>query len=131
MEYKDSMRAVATQIAYENERDEMIRKGVYQTVAIDPFATISYFREVCKRIGNLKNKEIVALIAQLKEKDSNAAIDIRNGKVMAYRFSRDVMYEVLLTNPICRKVCEKNRYDCWDDFICRIDTPSSYPFWKD
>lgn len=31
-----------------------------------------------------------------------------------YIFDPEIMYNVFITNDICRKVCEKNGYEYWD-----------------
>lgn len=123
MQYENSMIAHAKKISYEQERERLFKAGIYRAEAYDPFGTISYFREVCRHIGGLKPKEIKELIEILKKRNPEAIpTDINH----AYCFDRDIMYDVLMLNPICKKVCEKNRYYCWNDFICRIDTAKYY-----
>lgn len=75
--------------------------------------SMSFFRKVCKQIGNLPNKEIEEMIKTLKE-----GTEHKFGEV--YYFDEEKMYKVLISNPICRKVCEKQRYKNWQDIIARF-----------
>ncbi len=75
--------------------------------------SMSFFRKVCKQIGNLPNGEIEKMLMILKE-----GISHEPGEV--YHFEEEKMYQVLISNPICKKVCEKQRYNNWQDIIQRF-----------
>ena len=37
-----------------------------------------------------------------------------------YAFSDEDLYEVLISNEICKRVCEKQKYENWQDIIFRF-----------
>ncbi len=82
----------------------------------DIYHSISFFKKVCKHIGNLENKEIEQMLTKLK----NTAAGKEHEFGEAYHFLGDDMYEVLISNPICKKVCEKQKYLNWEDIIIRF-----------
>ncbi len=73
----------------------------------------SFFREVCKHIGGLKNHEINEMLNVLMREADHISGDV-------YIFDEDRMYEVLISNPTCKKVCEKQGYNNWKDIIQRF-----------
>ena len=75
--------------------------------------SMSFFIKVCKQIGNLSNKEINEMVEVLKEGVPHEAGEV-------YHFDEDKMYQLLISNPICQKVCEKQRYYNWKDIIQRF-----------
>ena len=74
-----------------------------------------FFRLVCKNIGNLGNGEIEKMVTRLKSIDQKAVENHVNGAVWAFDY--DKMFCVLMENEICRKVCEKNKYNSWMKLI--------------
>ena len=69
---------------------------------------LSYYND-CKNIGNLGNGEIEKMVTRLKYIDQKAVENHVNGAVWAFDY--DKMFCVLMENEICRKVCEKNKYN--------------------
>lgn len=74
--------------------------------------SVSYFKNVCKYIGNLDNMEIRNLVTLLKSKHPRQTTF----------FDGDIMYEVLISNEICHKVCEKQMYRNWNEIISHFST---------
>ena len=70
---------------------------------------------ICKNIGNLGNGEIEKMVTRLKSIDQKAVENHVNGAVWAFDY--DKMFWVLMENEICRKVCEKNKYNSWMKLI--------------
>lgn len=89
------------------------QKYFEQRFVQDNYHSMSFFRKVCQELGNLKNKEITQMLDILKEGIEHSHREI-------YYFDEDKMYEVLTSNPICRKVCEKQKYNSWQDIITRF-----------
>lgn len=81
----------------------------------DEYATLNFFRFICKNIGNLRNGEIEKMVTRLKNIDQKAVENHVNGAVWAFDY--DKMFCVLMENAICRKVCEKNKYNSWMNLI--------------
>ena len=81
----------------------------------DEYATLNFFRFICKNIGNLGNGEIEKMVTRLKSIDQKAVENHVNGAVWAFDY--DKMFCVLMENEICRKVCEKNKYNSWMNLI--------------
>ena len=109
---RKSLSSVAKGIGAENEG------GVNQRFFNNRFVqdndhSMSFFRKVCKQIGNLPNGEIEKMLAILKE-------DVPHEFGEVYHFDEDKMYKVLISNPICQKVCEKQKYMNWQDIIRRF-----------
>ncbi len=57
---------------------------------------MSFFRKVCKQIGNLPNGEIEKMLAILKE-------DVHHEFGEVYHFDEDKMYKVLISNQFAKK----------------------------
>ena len=51
------------------------------------------------------------MVTRLKNIDQKAVENHVNGAVCAFDY--DKMFCVLMENEICRKVCEKNKYNSW------------------
>ena len=81
----------------------------------DEYATLNFFRFICKNIGNLGNGEIEKMVARLKSIDQKAVENHVNGAVWAFDY--DKIFCVLMENEICRKVREKNKYNSWMKLI--------------
>ena len=75
--------------------------------------SMSFFIKVCKHIGNLPNKEINEMLEILKK-------DVPHEPGEVYNFDEEEMYQVLTSHPICKKVCEKQKYRNWQDIIQRF-----------
>ena len=102
MRYEDSMKGVAAQIIKEQQRASKIKNNPEEFHWHDEYATLNFFRFICKNIGNLGNGEIEKMVTRLKSIDQKAV---------------DKMFCVLMENEICRKVCEKNKYNSWMKLI--------------
>ena len=99
MRYEDSMKGVADQIIKEQQRVSKIINNPEEFHWHDEYATLNFFRFICKNIGNLGNGEIEKMVTRLKSIDQKA---VENH---------------VMENEICRKVCEKNKYNSWMNLI--------------
>ena len=66
------------------------------------------------------------MVTRLKHIDQKAVENHVNGAVWAFDY--DKMFCVLMENEICRKVCEKNKYNSWTKMIVlssKLNTASS------
>ena len=115
MRYEDSMKGVADQIIKEQQRVSKIINNPEEFHWHDEYATLNFFRFICKNIGNLRNGEIEKMVTRLKNIDQKAVENHVNGAVWAFDY--DKMFCVLMENEICRKVCEKNKYNSWMKII--------------
>ena len=115
MRYEDSMKGVADQIIKEQQRASKIKNNPEEFHWHDEYATLNFFRFICKNIGNLGNGEIEKMVTRLKSIDQKAVENHVNGAVWAFDY--DKMFCVLMENEICRKVCEKNKYNSWMKLI--------------
>lgn len=115
MRYEDSMKGVAAQIIKEQQRVSKIKNNPEEFHWHDEYATLNFFRFICKNIGNLGNGEIEKMVTRLKSIDQKAVENHVNGAVWAFDY--DKMFCVLMENEICRKVCEKNKYNSWMKLI--------------
>ena len=115
MRYEDSMKGVADQIIKEQQRVSKIKNNPEEFHWHDEYATLNFFRFICKNIGNLGNGEIEKMVTRLKSIDQKAVENHVNGAVWAFDY--DKMFCVLMENEICRKVCEKNKYNSWTKLI--------------
>ena len=115
MRYEDSMKGVADQIIREQQRARKIKDNPEEFHWHDEYATMNFFRFICKNIGNLENGEIEKMISRLKSIDQNAVENHVKGAVWAFDY--DKMFCVLLENEVCRKVCEKNKYSNWMQLV--------------
>lgn len=115
MRYEDSMKGVADQIIKEQQRVSKIKNNPEEFHWHDEYATLNFFRFICKNIGNLRNGEIEKMVTRLKNIDQKAVENHVNGAVWAFDY--DKMFCVLMENEICRKVCEKNKYNSWMNLI--------------
>ncbi|MFR4612181.1 MAG: hypothetical protein ACLT50_00660 [Mediterraneibacter faecis] len=115
MEYWNSMKRVADDIAKEDSYVKELKDNGARWH--DQYATLNFFRYVCVHIGNLKNSEIERMVLRLKELDAAAVLNHKKGGF--WNFKYDVLYYVLTENDICRKVCKKNKYSCWESIISR------------
>lgn len=115
MRYEDSMKGVADQIIKEQQRASKIKNNPEEFHWHDEYATLNFFCFICKNIGNLGNGEIEKMVTRLKSIDQKAVENHVNGAVWAFDY--DKMFCVLMENEICRKVCEKNKYNSWTKLI--------------
>lgn len=104
--------SIAGSIAAENN-DGVNQKYFNTRFVQDNNHSMSFFKKVCKQIGNLPNGEIEKMLKILKEDTSHELGEV-------YHFDENKMYQVLTSNPICQKVCEKQRYMNWQDIIQRF-----------
>ena len=78
--------------------------------------SLAFFKKVCKNIGNLKGKVMGDMVRELMK-----TIDVTEhipGQV--YHFDGEEMYRVLVSNEICKGICEARGYNNWDDIIARF-----------
>ena len=66
MRYEDSMKGVAAQIIKEQQRASKIKNNPEEFHWHDEYATLKFFRFICKNIGNLGNGEIEKMIQNEK-----------------------------------------------------------------
>ena len=125
MRYEDSMKGVADQIIKEQQRVSKIINNPEEFHWHDEYATLNFFRFICKNIGNLRNGEIEKMATRLKNIDQKAVENHVNGAVWAFDY--DKMFCVLMENEICRKVCEKNKYNSWMNLIGQYCVSSCTP----
>ena len=115
METLHELKGVAAQIIKEQQRVSKIKNNPEEFHWHDEYATLNFFRFICKNIGNLGNGEIEKMVTRLKSIDQKAVENHVNGAVWAFDY--DKMFCVLMENEICRKVCEKNKYNSWMNLI--------------
>ena len=115
METLHELKGVADQIIKEQQRVSKIKNNPEEFHWHDEYATLNFFRFICKNIGNLGNGEIEKMVTRLKNIDQKAVENHVNGAVWAFDY--DKMFCVLMENEICRKVCEKNKYNSWMNLI--------------
>ena len=115
METLHELKGVAAQIIKEQQRVSKIKNNPEEFHWHDEYATLNFFRFICKNIGNLRNGEIEKMVTRLKNIDQKAVENHVNGAVWAFDY--DKMFCVLMENEICRKVCEKNKYNSWMKLI--------------
>ena len=72
MRYEDSMKGVADQIIKEQQRASKIKNNPEEFHWHDEYATLNFFRFICKNIGNLRNGEIEKMVTRLKYIDQKA-----------------------------------------------------------
>ena len=106
---------INAQIIKEQLRASKIKNNPEEFHWHDEYATLNFFRFICKNIGNLGNGEIEKMVTRLKSIDQKAVENHVNGAVWAFDY--DKMFCVLMENEICRKVCEKNKYNSWMKLI--------------
>ena len=106
---------INAQIIKEQQRVSKIKNNPEEFHWHDEYATLNFFRFICKNIGNLRNGEIEKMVTRLKYIDQKAVENHVNGAVWAFDY--DKMFCVLMENEICRKVCEKNKYNSWMKLI--------------
>lgn len=110
---RKSMSSHAKNVEAELE-DGVNQKYFKQRFVQDIYHSMAYFTRVCKSIGNLENKEISKMLKKLK-----LGVDHSDGDV--YCFEEKELYRVLISNPVCKNVCEKQGYKNWQDIIARFD----------
>ena len=96
------------------EKGGMRQKYFNSRFVQDNYHSMSFFKKVCKQIGNLSGKEIKEMLDILTK-------DVEHSYGEIYCFDEQKMYEVLISNPICKKVCEKQKYNNWQDIIARFN----------
>lgn len=110
---RKSLGSVARSIAAEEEGG--VNQKYFKSRFIrDNYHSASFFTKVCKQIGNLSTGEINKMLAILKE-----GVDHIPGEV--YCFDEEKMYQLLISNAICKKICENSGYKSWQHIIARFD----------
>ncbi len=88
MRYEDSMKGVADQIIKEQQRVSKIKNNPEDFHWHDEYATLNFFRFICKNIGNLGNGEIEKMVTRLKSIDQKAVENHVNGAVWAFDYDK-------------------------------------------
>ena len=88
MRYEDSMKGVAAQIIKEQLRASKIKNNPEDFHWHDEYATLNFFRFICKNIGNLGNGEIEKMVTRLKSIDQKAVENHVNGAVWAFDYDK-------------------------------------------
>ena len=88
MRYEDSMKGVAAQIIKEQQRASKIKNNPEEFHWHDEYATLNFFRFICKNIGNLGNGEIEKMVTRLKHIDQKAVENHVNGAVWALDYDK-------------------------------------------
>jgi len=109
---RKSLASIAANIEAE-EKGGVNQRYFYARFVRDNEHSEVFFRKVCREIGDLENKEINEMLKILKE-----GVEHEEGTM--WIFDEEKMYEVLISNPICKKVCEKQKYKNWTDLIMRF-----------
>ena len=73
MRYEDSTKGVADQIIKEQQRASKIKNNPEEFHWHDEYATLNFFRFICKNIGNLGNGEIEKMVTRFKEHRSESS----------------------------------------------------------
>lgn len=101
----------------ESENDGGVNQKFFKTRFVqDNYHSLNFFKRVCKAIGNVKGKEYAEMEKRLLE--TEAGKNHQFGEV--YVFADEDLYEILISNEICKKVCEKQKYENWQDIIIRF-----------
>lgn len=113
-------RKTIKQVAVEIKQEERMQKMLHESAKFvyDEYSTLAFFKRMCIKVGNLKNREIEALICELKKRDEMAIIRHQKGDVFC--FDKQIMYDVLNTNSICHGICVRNKYETWQDLVNRF-----------
>ena len=77
--------------------------------------TLAYFERVVKHLSGAKGKELKRLKEEILATEENHEYST------LHHFSDEDLYRVLLTNPICKKACEKRKLYNWQEIIATID----------
>lgn len=80
----------------------------------DYYATLPGFREICRVAGNLKKREIRPLVREVKKRPFTYS---RRRRVQQYEY--EDLYQIFISNPFARVLCEKQRFLCWEDVVYR------------
>ena len=110
---KRTLTSVAKRIETEKKSERIDKQFLYKVYVRDNDHSMSFFIKVCKHVGNLPDEEIERMLAILKE-------DVPHAEYEVWHFDEEKMYRVLISNPICQKVCEKQKYMNWQDLIRRF-----------
>ena len=88
MRYEDSMKGVADQIIKKQQRASKIKNNPEEFHWHDEYATLNFFRFICKNIGNLRNGEIEKMVTRLKHIDQKAVENHVNDAVWAFDYDK-------------------------------------------
>ena len=84
METLHELKGVADQIIKEQQRVSKIKNNPEEFHWHDEYATLNFFRFICKNIGNLRNGEIEKMVTRLNRIDQKAVENHVNGAVWAF-----------------------------------------------
>lgn len=82
----------------------------------DNYHSLAFFKRVCKTLGNVKNEELAEMERKLLDTEEGKAHQF--GEV--YVFAEDDLYNILISHEICKRVCDKQGYQNWQDIIFRF-----------
>lgn len=86
MRYEDSMTKIAADIMQEHrkKREFLLEPKKWH----DEYATLNFFRRVCRKIGNLREGEIQTMIRLLKRKDIKTVVKHQPGEFWVFNYFR-------------------------------------------
>ena len=79
----------------------------------DDAATLEGFKRICKVVGNLRTNEIGKLVKEFQKR-----VTTKNEKGI-FQADYDTMYDIFTSNPVAKKICEKNGYRNWEEVVTR------------
>ncbi len=118
MRYENSMVKIADDIIRDQQAERKVQNKKQKWH--DEYATLKFFRYICRNVGNLQEGEIQRLVWKLKQSDKKAVE--KHLKGYAWEFDYEKMFSTLTQNPVCQKVCQKNKYTSWMHLINRYCT---------
>ena len=121
MKYENSMVKIADDIIRDQQTERKVQNQKQKWH--DEYATLKFFRYICRNVGNLQEGEIQRLIWQLKQSDKKAVK--KHLKGYAWDFDYEKMFSTLTQNPVCQKVCQKNKYTTINEQILKF--AQNYP----
>lgn len=77
--------------------------------------SLAYFIRVVKKLSDAKGKEMRRLV------DAILATEKDHEPNKIHYFSDEDLYRVLISNPICKKACERRKLNNWQEIIAAID----------
>ena len=80
----------------------------------DFYATLPGFREICTVAGNLRRWEILPLVREVKKCPCTYS---RKRRVQQYAY--EDLYQIFISNPFARALCEKQKFFRWEDVVYR------------
>ena len=91
MRYENSMVKIADDIIRDQQAERKVQNKKQKWH--DEYATLKFFRYICRNVGNLQEGEIQRLIWQLKQSDKKAVE--KHLKGYAWEFDYEKMFSIL------------------------------------